>query len=175
MRLDLSARLGWLAVVGLAAGVGAAWTVSMAGPGRPVVPDVPLALPVAILVGWSFIGSGLLSWQPGQPNRLRLARGIYPPLLADLGVVHRAGSPGAHSGAPDHHRGRGDRQVPTADRRGRLLLRSGSAAEHRQRRAGISSPGDPLRRRPVPGVHRYPTTARASTRALPPREPGCKA
>jgi hypothetical protein len=72
MRFDLSARLLWLAVAGLAAGVGAAWIVSMAGPGRPAVPDVPLAVPVAILVGWSFIGSGLLSWQPGQRNRLGL-------------------------------------------------------------------------------------------------------
>src|SRR5436190_21805678 len=44
----------------------------MASRGRAVVPDVPLALPVAILVGWSFIGSGPLSWQPGQPNRLGL-------------------------------------------------------------------------------------------------------
>ena len=33
---------------------------------------MPFALPVAVLVGWSFIGSGLLSWQPGQPNRLGL-------------------------------------------------------------------------------------------------------
>src|SRR6266566_2224045 len=72
MRFDLRARLVWLAAAGLAAGAGAAWIVSMAGPGRPVVPDVPLALPVAMLVGWSFIGSGLLSWQPGQPNRLGL-------------------------------------------------------------------------------------------------------
>ena len=44
----------------------------MAGPGLPVVPDAPFALPVAVLVGWSFIGSGLLSWQPGQRNRLGL-------------------------------------------------------------------------------------------------------
>jgi signal transduction histidine kinase len=72
MRFDLSARLVWLAVAGLAAGAAAAWIVSMAGPGRPSVPDVPLAVPVAILVGWSFIGSGLLSWQPGQRNRLGL-------------------------------------------------------------------------------------------------------
>jgi signal transduction histidine kinase len=72
MRFDLSARLVWLAAAGLLAGLGAAWIVSMAGPGRPVVPDVPLAVPVAILVGWSFIASGLLSWQPGQRNRLGL-------------------------------------------------------------------------------------------------------
>jgi hypothetical protein len=68
MRFDLSARLVWLAAAGLLAGLGAAWIVSMAGPGRPVVPEVP----VAILVGWSFIASGLLSWQPGQQNRLGL-------------------------------------------------------------------------------------------------------
>jgi hypothetical protein len=69
MRFDLRARLVWLVVAGLAAGIGAAWVVSMAGPGRPVVPDVPFALPVAVLAGWSFIGSGLLSWQPGPGNR----------------------------------------------------------------------------------------------------------
>src|SRR5438046_3418891 len=72
MRFELRARLVWLAAAGLLAGAGAAWIVSMAGPGRPVVPDVPLALPVAVLVGWSFIGSGLLSWQPGERNRLGL-------------------------------------------------------------------------------------------------------
>jgi len=72
MRVALRAGLVWLAAAGVLAGAGAAWIVSMAGPGRPVVPDVPLAVPVAILVGWSFIGSGLLSWQPGQPNRLGL-------------------------------------------------------------------------------------------------------
>jgi signal transduction histidine kinase len=72
MRFDLRARLVWLAAAGLLAGLGAAWIVSTGGPGRPVVPEVPLALPVAVLVGWSFIGSGLLSWQPGQRNRLGL-------------------------------------------------------------------------------------------------------
>jgi hypothetical protein len=72
MRFALRAGLVWLAAAGLFAGLGAAWIVSNAGSGRPVVPDVPLALPVAILVGWSFIGSGVLSRQPGQPNRLGL-------------------------------------------------------------------------------------------------------
>jgi signal transduction histidine kinase len=72
MRFDLRERLVWLAAAGLLAGLGAAWIVSMASPGRPVVPDVPLALPVAVLVGWSFIGSGLLSWQAGHRNRLGL-------------------------------------------------------------------------------------------------------
>ena len=59
MRFDLSARLVWLAVAGLVAGVGAAWIVSNAGPVRASVPDVPLAAPVAVLVGWSLIGGGL--------------------------------------------------------------------------------------------------------------------
>jgi signal transduction histidine kinase len=72
MRVALRAGLVWLAAAGVLAGAGAAWIVSMAGPGRPVVPDVPFAVPVAILVGWSFVGSGLLSWQPGQANRLGL-------------------------------------------------------------------------------------------------------
>jgi signal transduction histidine kinase len=35
-----------------------------------VVPVVPFALPVAVLVGWSFIGSGLLSWRPRPGDRL---------------------------------------------------------------------------------------------------------
>jgi signal transduction histidine kinase len=69
MRRDLSARLVWLAAAGLAAGVGMAWVVGTAGPGRPVVPDVPFALPVAVLVGWSLIGIGLLLWRPGPGNR----------------------------------------------------------------------------------------------------------
>jgi signal transduction histidine kinase len=72
MRVALRAGLVWLAAAGVLAGAGAAWIVSMAGSGRPVVPDVPLAVPVAVLVGWSFIGSGLLSWQPGRRNRLGL-------------------------------------------------------------------------------------------------------
>jgi signal transduction histidine kinase len=70
MRRDLSPGLAWLAAAGLVAGAGAAWVVSTAGPGRPTVPYAPLALPVALLVGWSFIGSGLLSWPPRAGNWL---------------------------------------------------------------------------------------------------------
>jgi signal transduction histidine kinase len=70
MRRDLSARLVWLAAAGLLAGVAVAWIVGTAGPGRASVPDVPLALPVTVLVGWSLIGSGLLAWRPGPGNRL---------------------------------------------------------------------------------------------------------
>jgi signal transduction histidine kinase len=70
MRRDLSARLVWLATAGLLAGVVVAWIVGMAGPGRASVPNVPFAVPVAVLVGWSLIGSGLLAWRPGPGNRL---------------------------------------------------------------------------------------------------------
>src|SRR5215472_18132136 len=69
-RLRVNARLFAIAVAGLLAGAGAAWIVRQAGPGRPVIPVVPLALPVALLVGWSFIGSGLLSWRPRPGNLL---------------------------------------------------------------------------------------------------------
>jgi signal transduction histidine kinase len=70
MRPEVNARLVAVAAAGLLAGVGAAWIVSQAGPGRPVIPAAPLALPVALLVGWSFIGSGLLSWRPRPGNLL---------------------------------------------------------------------------------------------------------
>ena len=69
-RPEVKARLFAVAAAGLLAGVGAAWIVSKAGPGRPMVPVVPLAVPVALLVGWSFIASGLLSWRPRPGNLL---------------------------------------------------------------------------------------------------------
>ena len=70
MRRDTDARLAWLAAAGLLAGAAAAWVVSRAGSGQHVIPNAPLALPAALLAGWSFIGSGLLSWQQGPVNRL---------------------------------------------------------------------------------------------------------
>jgi signal transduction histidine kinase len=69
-RRRVNAGLFAIAVTGLLAGAGAAWIVRQAGPGRPAVPVVPLALPVALLVGWSFIASGLLSWRPRPGNLL---------------------------------------------------------------------------------------------------------
>ena len=53
----------WLvAAAGLLAGAAVAWIVSHGGPDRLGVPNLPLAVPVVVLVGWSFIGSGLLYW-----------------------------------------------------------------------------------------------------------------
>jgi hypothetical protein len=160
---------------------------------------MPLALPVAVLVGWSLIGSGLLAWRSHQQNYLalaliftgfawfasmlpntqnpvlftageavypffyagaleelrELARGIYPPVLADLGLpaALEAQARKAHR----RGRGRGARrgQVPTADRGGGVLLRPRGPAERRQVRAGIGGAGDTALRRPVPGVHHH--------------------
>jgi len=70
VRRDGNVRLFAVAVAGLLAGVGAAWIVSKAGLDRPVVPVAPLAVPLALLIGWSFIGSGLLSWRPRPGNLL---------------------------------------------------------------------------------------------------------
>ena len=70
MRPEVKARLVAVAAAGLLAGLGAAWIVSKAGPGRPAIPVVPLAVPVALLVGWSFIASGLLTWRPRPGNLL---------------------------------------------------------------------------------------------------------
>jgi signal transduction histidine kinase len=63
----------WLAVGGLAAGVGVAWLISQASPREGTIPNVPLALPVAVLVGWSLIGSGLLAARSRREDHLALA------------------------------------------------------------------------------------------------------
>jgi hypothetical protein len=49
-----------VAAAGALAGIGTAWIVVHGGPDRPAVPNLPLAVPLAVLIGWSFIGSGLL-------------------------------------------------------------------------------------------------------------------
>src|SRR5215831_3456452 len=66
MRRDMSARLITLGVLGFLAGAGAFWITRTAVFHRPQIPDAP----VALLVGWSFIGSGLLSWRAQPDNRL---------------------------------------------------------------------------------------------------------
>jgi signal transduction histidine kinase len=66
MRRDMDARLIALGVLGLLAGAGAFWVARTAVFQRPQIPEPP----VALLVGWSFIGSGLLSWRARPDNRL---------------------------------------------------------------------------------------------------------
>ena len=69
----LGAWPAWLAAAGLAAGAGVAWLISQADPSQGSIPDVPLALPVAVLVGWSLIGSGLLAARSRREDHLALA------------------------------------------------------------------------------------------------------
>jgi len=57
----------------VAAGVGVAWLINQAPASQGTIPDVPLALPVAVLVGWSLIGSGLLAARSRREDHLALA------------------------------------------------------------------------------------------------------
>lgn len=61
------AKLALLAVAGLVAGVGAAWLVGNRFTSG--VPDRP-GVPFCLLVGWSFIGCGLVAWRQRPGNRL---------------------------------------------------------------------------------------------------------
>jgi len=66
MRPDMNARLIALGAIGLLSGAGVAWAASKAAFPRPQIPSPP----VTLLVGWSLIGSGLLSWRARPENRL---------------------------------------------------------------------------------------------------------
>jgi signal transduction histidine kinase len=63
---QLNTKLIVLGVIGFVSGLGAFWITSHAAIRLPEIPNPP----VALLVGWSFIGSGLLSWQARPDNRL---------------------------------------------------------------------------------------------------------
>jgi hypothetical protein len=69
-RRNESAWLILVATAGLLAGIGAAWLIGNAGPARASFSNVPFAMPVAVLVGWSFIGSGLLAWRSRPDSHL---------------------------------------------------------------------------------------------------------
>jgi signal transduction histidine kinase len=69
-RRDVTAGQLATAVAGLLAGAGAAWVVSHAGGDSFGIPQHPLAVPVIVLVGWSFIGGGLLYWRSRPDNYL---------------------------------------------------------------------------------------------------------
>ena len=58
------------AVAGLFAGAGVAWVLSHHGSNTFGVPKLPFAVPVVVLVGWSFIASGLLYWRSRPENHL---------------------------------------------------------------------------------------------------------
>jgi signal transduction histidine kinase len=63
---ELNVRLIALGGLGLLAGAGVSWVASRA----LVHPSKIPSLPIVLLVGWSFIGSGLLSWRARPDNRL---------------------------------------------------------------------------------------------------------
>jgi len=63
---ELNAWLIALGGLGLLSGVGVSWVASRA----VVHPSKIPSLPVILLVAWSFIGSGLLSWRARPDNRL---------------------------------------------------------------------------------------------------------
>jgi signal transduction histidine kinase len=70
MRRDPRTTQILIAASGVVAGAGVAWIVSRGGPDRISVPHLPFAVPVAVLVGWSFIGGGLLYWRSRPGNYL---------------------------------------------------------------------------------------------------------
>jgi len=65
-RPELNAKLIALGVLGFLSGAGAFWVASSAVVRQPQIPSPP----VVLLVGWSFVGSGLLSWHARPDNRL---------------------------------------------------------------------------------------------------------
>ena len=64
-----------IAAAGLCAGAGVAWVVSRARGDNFAIPEHPFAVPVIVLVGWSFIGGGLLYWRSRPDNRSRFSMG----------------------------------------------------------------------------------------------------
>ena len=60
------ARDAFLAAAALAAGVGAAWLAV----DRAFEAGQPAGAPLALIVGWSFIGSGAIAWRQRPGNRL---------------------------------------------------------------------------------------------------------
>jgi signal transduction histidine kinase len=76
MNRGSDARLVALGMAGLLAGIGAVWVASYGSYTPPMIPGPPIDL----LVGWSFIGSGLASWRARPDNRLG-------PLMVGTGFV----------------------------------------------------------------------------------------
>ena len=67
---DVTAWQITTAVAGLLAGTGVAWVVSHHGTNSFGVPKFPFAVPIIVLVGWSFIASGLVYWRSRPENHL---------------------------------------------------------------------------------------------------------
>jgi hypothetical protein len=63
---SVRAKLALLGVAGLASGAAAAWLAA----NRSFVPYQTAGAPFCLVVGWSFIGSGLIAWYQRPRNRL---------------------------------------------------------------------------------------------------------
>ena len=104
----------------------------------------------------------------GALENLRdLARGIYPPLLADLGPGRGAQRAGGQVGRAGDGRRRRDRAVRAGHRGGGVFLLPGGAAEHRQVRQRHPRPGSASRPRTERCASPCPTTGPATTPATP--------
>ena len=111
----------------------------------------------------------------GALENLRdLARGIYPPLLADLGLAAALQAQARKSPLPVTVEADGIGRFPPGHRGGRVLLLPGGAAEHRQIRPGVLDRGSAAGpgRRAV--RRRSPTTAWASIPRAPAEDPACR-
>ncbi len=92
----MKARQVWLGLAALLAGIGAAWLAAH----RTFEPYQVASAPLALLVGWSFIASGLIGWRARPDNRLgpvmvfigfawfaTLLTDAHAPLLFTLGTA----------------------------------------------------------------------------------------
>ena len=104
-----------------------------------------------------------------------LARGIYPPLLAEQGLVMALRAQAARSPVPVAPRGRPGRPLPAGRREHRLLLHAGGAAERGQARPGLAARRSACPAPATPWSSRSATTARASRPPAPATAPACRA
>ena len=97
----------------------------------------------------------------GALENLRdLARGIYPPLLADLGLAAALSAQASKSPLPVTVEADGIGRFGARHRGGGVFLLPGGAAEHRQVRPAPPRPASACRRRTGPCASPCPTTDR---------------
>ena len=108
-------------------------------------------------------------------NLRDLARGIYPPLLADKGLVAALESQARKSAVPVTIEATGVGQVPAGRRGRRVLLVPRGAAERGEVRVGLRAPRSRSPTGTAASGSRSPMTAWASGRTRRPMARGCRA
>ena len=98
-----------------------------------------------------------------------LARGIYPPLLADQGLVPALQAQARKASLPVEIDADGVGRYPAGHRGRGVLLHPGGAAEHHQIRPRVPRHGRPLVLRRQPPVHRHRRRGRVRHRGHPAR------